>query len=100
MLGRLPDKVTLPVPLVAKVLILTHAETPSKTVKHVAPFKGFGEWSTGQPLSAYPSAVYQIFWAKEPPARIPHHQGFPGAIKNVSHVTQAGEWKPKSTRNP
>ena len=87
------------VPLVAKVLVLTHAETPAKTVKYQASKSG-DEWSTGQPLSAYPSAVFQIFWKVEPPARIPHHQGFPGAIKNVSHVTQAGKWKPESTRNP
>lgn len=85
------------VPLVAKVLILTHAETPAKTVKYQASRAG-DEWSTGQPLSAYPSAVYQIFWAKEP--RVPHHQGFPGAIKNVSHVMPSGAWNPPSTRNP
>ena len=87
------------VPLVAKVLILTHAETPAKTVKYQASKSG-DEWSTGQPLSAYPSAVFQIFWKTEPPARIPHHQGFPGAIKNVSHVMPSGAWNPPTTRNP
>jgi hypothetical protein len=87
------------VPLVAKVLVLTHAETPAKTQKFMTSRAG-DEWSTGQPLSAYPSAVYQIFWTREPPARIPHHQGFPGAIKNVSHVMPSGAWNPPTTRNP
>lgn len=87
------------VPLVAKVLVVTNAETPSKTVKYQASKSG-DEWSTGQPLSAYPSAVFQIFWTREPPARIPHHQGFPGAIKNVSHVMPDGRWNPPTTRNP
>lgn len=87
------------VPLVAKVLVLTHAETPSKTVKYFASQRG-DEWSTGAALSTYPLAVFQIFWKVEPPARIPHHQGFPGAIKNVSHVTQTGKWNPPTTRNP
>lgn len=87
------------VPLVAKVLVLTHAETPAKTVKYMASRAG-DEWSTGQPLSAYPSAVFQIFWKTEPPARIPHHQGFRGAIKNVSHVMPSGAWNPPTTRNP
>jgi hypothetical protein len=86
-------------PLVAKVLILTHAATPAKTQKFACNKNG-NEWSTGMPLSAYPAAVFQIFWAKEPPARIPHHQGFPGAIKNVSHIDQAGRWNPPTTRNP
>lgn len=88
------------VPLVEKVLVLTNAETPAKTVKFQAWSSGFGEWTTGKPLSFYPAAVYQLFWRVEPPARIPHHQGFPGAIKNVSHVNQAGKWAPPTTRNP
>lgn len=87
------------VPLVAKVLVLTHAETPSNTVKYQAIRQG-DEWTTGSGLQTYPGAVYQVFWSKEPPARIPHHQGFPGAIKNVSHVMPDGRWNPPTTRNP
>lgn len=85
-------------PLVAKVIIIEDAHTNrTNPMKHLCTFMGNGQWGTGKPLSAYRAAVYQLFWNKEP--RVPHHQGFPGAIKNVSHVMPSGAWNPPSTRN-
>jgi len=86
---------------VAKVIIVEDAETNrTNPPKHLCSYLGNGIWGTGKPLSAFRAAVYQIFWKAEPPARIPHHQGFPGSIKNVSHVMPSGAWNPPTTRNP
>lgn len=87
------------VPLVSKVLVLTNAETPAQTVKYFCQKSG-DEWTTGKPLSAYPKAVYQIWFTKTPP-RVPHHRNFPNNKPGeppVGHITQAGKWSPPTTR--
>ena len=87
--------------LVSKVLVLTNAENPPATEKFTATRTG-NEWSTGRPLGDYPAAVYQIWFTSPPPADVPHHQAFPSPAgpAQVAHITQAGTFKPETTRNP